>query len=55
MYLRNSENNNYCSLKKNLQSQYVLGNNQFPGNMTKMTNLLTNHTWDKKDNIQHKR
>ena len=48
MYLRNSDHNKYGTLKKNLQSQYALGNNQYPGNMTKITHVLTNNSWGDK-------
>ena len=48
IYLNNSDNNKYGSLKKNLQSQYALQNNQYPKTVSKMTDVLTNHQWDEK-------
>ena len=47
-YLRSADTNKYGKLKQNLQSQYALGNNQFPETVTKMTDVMANHQWDEK-------
>jgi hypothetical protein len=46
VYLKNSDQNKYGTLKKSLQSQYALGNDQYPITISKMTDVLTNHSWD---------
>ena len=48
VYLKNSDGNKYGLLKKNLQSQYALQNNQYPKTISTMTDVLTNHQWDDK-------
>jgi hypothetical protein len=48
VYLKNCDGNKYGSLKRSLQSQYALGNNQYPKTVSKMTDALTNHQWDDK-------
>jgi hypothetical protein len=46
VFLKNSDQNKYGSLKRNLQSQYALGNDQYPATVSKVTDVLTNHSWD---------
>ena len=48
VYLKNSDGNKYGSLKRNIQSQYALVNNQYPKSIMKMMDALTNHQWDDK-------
>ena len=48
VYLKNSDGNKYGLLKKNLQAQYALQNNQYPKTISTMTDVLTNHQWDDK-------
>ena len=54
VYLKNCDSNKYGSLKKSLQSQYVLQNNQYPKTSSKTTDVLTNHQWDDKYRIPDK-
>ena len=46
IYLKNCDTNKYGLVKKNLQSQFALGNNQYPKTLSKVTDVLTNHSWD---------
>jgi hypothetical protein len=55
VYLRNSDQNKYGSLKKNLQSQFALGNDQYPATVSKVTDVLTNHSWDEAYNAASKK
>ena len=43
VYLKNSDQNKYGTLKTNLQSQ---SNDQYPATVSKVTDVLTNHSWD---------
>jgi hypothetical protein len=46
VYLMNSDNNKYGSLKRTLRTQYALQNNQYPTTMGRTNDALTNHRWD---------
>ena len=48
MMLRNGDHNKYGTLKTTLNNQYALGNNQWPGTCSAMTDVMTNHKWDEK-------
>ena len=41
-----SNTNKYGLMKKNLQTQYALGNDQYLRTMSKVIDVLTNHSWD---------
>ena len=55
VYLRNSDSNKYGTLKRSLQSQYALQNNQYPKTVSKVTDVLTNHQWDDSYQTQEKK
>ena len=55
VFLKNSDHNKYGSLKRNLQIQYALGNDQYPSTVSKMTDVLTNHSWDDKYAVAEKK
>jgi hypothetical protein len=55
VYLKNCDNNKYGSLKKNLQLQYALRNNQYPKTISTTTDVLTNHQWDDKYRVTDKK
>ena len=42
-------------MKKNLQSQYALRNDQFPRTVSLTADVLTNHQWDDKYRITDKK
>ena len=44
VYLKNSDGNKYGSLKKQLQTQFALGNDQYPMSLTRVTDTLINHS-----------
>ena len=48
VYLNNSDNNKYGTLKKSLQSQYALRNDQYPRTISLTADVMTNHQWDDK-------
>ena len=48
VYLKNSDNNKYGMLKKSLQSQYALRNDQYPRTISLTADVMTNHQWDDK-------
>ena len=48
MMLRYGDHNKYSSLKGALNNQYALGNNKWPGDCSKMADVITNHKWDDK-------
>ena len=45
-HLKNSDHNEHGTLKKNLQSQCTLDNDQCPSTVSEVTDVSTNHTWD---------
>ena len=55
VYLKNSDSHKYGTLKKSLQSQYALQNNQYPKTIGKVTDVLTNHQWDDSYQTQEKK
>ena len=52
--MKNSDGNKYETLKKSLQSQYALQNNQYPKTVSKTTDVLTNHQWHDKYKLAEK-
>ena len=48
LVIRGSDENKYGLLKKNLMSQYSLGNDQYPKTIQAATDALSNHKFDQK-------
>ena len=46
VFSKQCDDNECGTVKKNLQSQCALGDDQHPSSVTKVTDVLTNHSWD---------
>ena len=44
--MKNSDQRKYGSLMRGFQSQYALGNNQYPTKIADGADVLTSHQWD---------
>ena len=46
VFMKNSDQRKYGSLMRGFQSQYALGNNQYPTKIADGADVLTSHQWD---------
>lgn len=54
MLLKNSDQNKFGSLLNGMTTQYAMGNNQFPKNVQKAIDIMSNHRFDNQKEIKKK-
>jgi hypothetical protein len=52
--MKNSDQGKYRSLMTSLTTQFSMGTNQYPEDILKAVNILTNHRFDKREPKNHK-
>ena len=55
LYMKNADSTKCGSLITKFQTEYSLGNNQYPRSMTSATDALSGHRWDKQHGEQSHR
>ena len=54
MLVKNSDQNKFGSLLNGMTTQYAMGNNQFPKNVQKAIDIMSNHRFDNQKEIKKK-